>query len=177
MCMLPGTIQCVKNYGYDGLDIWMDDRIENIYEAKFFIGHSLGASFILKSNASCDSKFIFVNPLVKKRRRFFHFVNWIRFLVFEGFAIKKAVPVRCWRHVFRQASALLGVDVLERMKRIPKENIIIIRGRYDDYFCDKESAGILKAGKFELIEVEAGHDWNENVAKAIADIIGNRQLP
>ncbi|MDZ4385276.1 MAG: hypothetical protein U0944_02540, partial [Candidatus Moranbacteria bacterium] len=142
-----------------------------------FIGHSLGASFNLKSDVDRDSKFIFVNPLVKKRRRFFHFVSWIRFLVFEGFAINKAVPVRYWRHVFKQASVLLEVDVLERMKRIPRENIIIIRGIYDDYFCDKESAGIFKAGDFELIEVEAGHDWNGNVAKAIADIIGNRQLP
>ncbi|MFA5961482.1 MAG: hypothetical protein WC848_02275 [Parcubacteria group bacterium] len=171
ICVLPGTGQIVKNYGYDGLDIWITGQIEVIPDAKVFIGHSLGASFILKSKVNSASKFIFINPLVKKRNFFMHFINWIRFLVFEGFKVKKAVPAKYWGHTFRQVVVLLRVDVLKQLKQIPKENIIIIRGKFDNYFCDRENFEILKANNFSLLEVDAGHDWNANVAKAVASII------
>ena len=168
--VLPGTIQFARNYGYEGLDIWIRD-CKVVPSAKIYIGHSLGASFILKLDENFNKKFILINPLIKKRNFFVHFVNWIRFLVFEGFNIKKAVPVRCWMHTFKQVLLLLKVDVLEQMKKIPSENIIVIKGKYDNYFCDKENLEILKLNNFNVIEVEAGHDWNENVAKNVAEII------
>lgn len=170
VCLVPGTIQYVKNYGYDGLDIWIKSE-EIIPDAKIFIGHSLGASFILGSNVNYNNKFIFINPLIKERCFPLHFVNWVRFLISEGFAVKKAVPVGCWWHTFRQVLLLLKVDVLKQMRKIPKENILIIRGKHDNYFCDRENAEILKANNFNLIEVEAGHDWNENVASSVEDIV------
>jgi len=169
--VLPGTIQCAKNYGYDGLDIWTKKGKEIISDAKIFIGHSLGASFILKSNINRNCKFIFINPLLEKRCFIVHFINWLRFLIFEGFPIKKAVPVKYWWHTFRQALHLLNVDVLGQIKKIPQENIIIIRGKYDNYFCDKECVEILKANKIKFIEVEAGHDWNENIKNTVEDIL------
>lgn len=169
--MLPGTIQYAKNYGYDGLDIWMKDEEITTSDAKVFIGHSLGASFILNSNVDRNSIFIFVNPLIEKRSFLIHFINWIKFLIFEGFTIKKAVPVKYWWHTFNLVVLLLKVDVLEQMKKIPKENIIVIRGRNDNYFCDSKNVGILKDNNFKIIDVEAGHDWNENIACVIRDII------
>ncbi|EKD58870.1 MAG: hypothetical protein ACD_56C00036G0002 [uncultured bacterium] len=169
--VLPGTIQRVKNYGYDGLDIWMKDEVLSTTCAKIFIGHSLGASFILKSNVNRDSKFILVNPLIIKKCFAAHFLNWIKFLVFEGFAINKAVPARCWWHTFKQILSLLKVDVFKEIKNIPKENIFIIKGKYDCYFCDRKSAEILKNDNFNVIEVEAGHDWNENIASVVKNII------
>lgn len=171
VCVLPGTIQYAKNYGYAGLDIWIDEKIEKLPDAKVFIGHSLGVNFILKSNTNHDSKFIFINPLLKKRCFLFHFINWLRFLIFEGFSIKKAVPVKYWWHTLKQALALLKVDVLREMKKIPSENITVIRGKHDNYFCDKESVELLKANKIKFIEVEAGHDWNENIKNTIEDIL------
>src|SRR3989339_246017 len=141
ICILPGTIQYAKNYGYDGLDIWMDKKI-TIPNAKVFIGHSLGASFILNSDINRNCKFIFINPLVRKRPFLFHFINWLRFLIFEGFAVKKAVPVKYWWHTFKQVLRLLKVDVLRQIKKIPPENITIIRGKNDNYFCDKKSVEI-----------------------------------
>jgi hypothetical protein len=169
---LPGTIQSFRNYGYDGLDIWIDGIMEELPNAKVYIGHSLGTSFILKANANRGSKFIFINPLIRKRMFLVHFINWTRFLIFEGFSIKKAVPFKYWHHTFKQVMSLLSVDVLEETRKIPNENIVIIRGKHGDYFYDKEAAKILKANKIKLIEVEAGHDWNKNIAKEVRIQLG-----
>lgn len=171
VCVLPGTIQRTNNYGYDGLDIWIDEKIKKIPDAKVFIGHSLGANFILKSNINRNSKFIFINPLLKKRYFLFHFINWIRFLIFEGFSIKKAVPAKYWLLTFKQVLKLLKVDVLKEMKKIPNGNITVIRGKYDNYFCDKESVEILESNRIKFIEVEAGHDWNENIRNTVGNIL------
>lgn len=170
-CVLPGTIQSAQNYGYDGLDIWMDKKIEKLPNAKIFIGHSLGVNFILKYNINHDSRFIFINPLLKERCFFVHFMNWLKFLVFEGFSTKKAVPAKHWWHTLKQVLSLLKVDVLGEIKKIPPEKIIIIRGKYDNYFCDKKNIEILKACPIKFIEVEAGHDWNENIKNAVEDIL------
>lgn len=171
VCVLPGTIQYAKNYGYKGLDIWMDEKITELPDAKIFIGHSLGVNYILKSNINRNSKFIFINPLLKKRPFIIHFINWLRFLVFEGFSIQKAVPVKYWWHTFKQVLSLLKVNVLKEMKKIPSENIIVIRGKHDNYFCDKKSVEILKANQIKFIQIEAGHDWNENVKDTVEDIL------
>lgn len=173
VCVLPGTIQYAKNYGYSGLDIWIDETTKELPDAKVFIGHSLGASFILKTNINHNSKFIFINPLLKKRHFFFHFINWIRFLIFEGFSIKKAVPVKYWWHTFAQVLTLLKIDVLEEIKKIPSRNITVIHGKYDDYFCDKESIKILKNNNIKFIEVEAGHDWNGSIKNEVENILHN----
>lgn len=169
---MPGTIQSLECYGYDGLNIWMDEGTKELPDAKVYIGHSLGASFILKANANRGSKFIFINPLIRKRSFLVHFINWIRFLIFEGFSVKKAVPFKYWCHTLRQAISLLKVDVLEEIKKIPNENIVVIRGMQDDYFCDKKDVEILKASKVKVIEVKAGHDWNENVAEEVSVQLG-----
>ena len=170
--MLPGTIQSVKNYGdYEGLDIWMNDEKLSAINSKVFIGHSLGASFILKSNVNLDSKFILVNPLIVRRCFTIHLLNWIKFLIFEGFETNKAVPMRHWGYTFKQILSLLKVNVFDEIKKIPKENIFVIKGKYDNYFCDRKSAEILKADNFNVIEVEAGHNWNENIESVVRDII------
>ena len=63
------------------------------------------------------------------------------------------------------------VDFLDAIKQIPKENLIVVRGKKDNFFCDEESAKIIKENNIRLIEVYAGHNWNENIAKAVNEII------
>ena len=70
-------------------------------------------------------------------------------------------------------SRLLKVDVFGIIQKIPKENLVVIRGKNDDYFCDKESAEIIKSNNIKLIEVEAGHDWNEKIAQAVETFIAH----
>ncbi len=170
--VVPGTIQLAKNYGYKGLDIWI--RNESIIpEAQVFIGHSLGASFILNSEVSVRKKLILINPLVKRRPFWLHVFNWLRFLFGEGFDTKKAVPIKYWPHTLKQVLRLLPVNVLEQMKKVPAENIVVLKGKDDQYFCDAENAAILTAHHFRVIEVDAGHDWNENMARAVATILAD----
>jgi hypothetical protein len=173
--LVPGTIQYVKNYGsYDGLDIWMRSGHKKIpTNARCFIGHSLGASYILDSCVGPENKFIFINPLVKKRNIAHLFLRWIMFHISEGFPKEKAVPMRHWIYAFKRMLFLLKVDVIGQMCKIPRENVVIIRGIEDKFFCDDEDVEILRKNNFQLIEVEAGHDWNENVAKEVANIFQN----
>jgi hypothetical protein len=174
VCVVPGTIQYVRNYvGYDGLDIWINDGRKIPTDTKCFIGHSLGASYVLNLNVDPEKRFIFINPLVKKRNILNLFVRWIKFHVFEGIKSEKVVPVKHWMHTLRQVLFLLKVDVLGEMQKIPRENVVVIRGRQDRFFCDNEDVEILKKNNFKIIEVDAGHDWNENVARVVEDLIKN----
>ena len=56
-------------------------------------------------------------------------------------------------------------------KNSPRENVVIVRGKNDRWFCDEAAARILKEEKIRCVEVDAGHDWNENIAYAIRDIL------
>jgi hypothetical protein len=173
--LVPGTIQYVKNYeSYKGLDIWIGvQNKEAISSAKCFIGHSLGASYVLNLNIEPGKRFIFINPLVKKRNILNLFVRWMKFHIFEGIKGEKVVPVKCWTHTFKQVLFLLKVDVLREMQKIPRGDVVVIRGRQDSFFCDEEDIEILNKNSFKVVEVEAGHDWNENVAKVVEDLIKN----
>ena len=76
--------------------------------------------------------------------------------------------------MFKRIMSLLKVDVLKEMQRIPREDIVVIRGKRDLFFCDKEDVEIMKQNNFKVIEVEAGHDWNkseEGVDKLIEKLI------
>jgi hypothetical protein len=98
-------------------------------------------------------------------------VSWIKFFFSEGIAWRKIIPISSWPFGFKKLFEFLKVDAFEIMSKIPKENLIVIRGKNDNYFCDKKSVEILKNNGFTVMEVEAGHDWNENIAKAIASYI------
>jgi len=174
--IFPGAFQAVKNYGsYDGLDIWLKSfSKKDIPVADYYIGHSGGVNFILSYyNLIQKGKFIFVNPLIKKRSNVVLFWNWLRFFFVEGIKREKIVPISNWLHCLKMISRLLKVDVLDIIQKIPKENLVIIRGKNDNYFCDKESAEIIKSNNIKLIEVDAGHDWNEKIAQVVEIYITN----
>lgn len=171
--LIPGAIRDVKSYGnYNGLDIWTTDDKEAPTNATHFVGHSLGVNYILNLKTQSNHKFIFINPLIKKRSLVNLFIRWLKFLAFEGISIKKVIPLKYWWHMLRQILFLLKVDVLSEMQKIPRENIVIIKGKYDNFFCDKEDVEIMNKNNFRVVEVEAGHDWDKN-EKGVDDIIEN----
>lgn len=166
--LFPGGFQYVKNYGYPGVDIWTgEDFLGDQKNSDFFIGHSAGASFALRYAANQISKFIFVNPLVKKRNIFSLFLRCIKYAFQEGLPMNKFVPVRYWPRALGKVTSLAKIDFLLAIKDIPKENVVIIRGKRDNFFCDKEAARIIRENNIKLIEVDAGHDWNETIAEAV----------
>ncbi len=172
--IFPGAFQTVKNYGnYDGLDIWLKSSLtKDIPVADCYIGHSGGVNFILSHYDSIQKgKFIFINPLIKKRSIIVFFWNWLKFFFIEGIKRKKIVPISNWLYCIKMVLRLLKVEVFDIIQKIPKENIVIIRGKNDNYFCDEESVEIIKNNNIKLIEVEAGHDWNEKIAQVVETYI------
>lgn len=169
--LVPGTGQYVKNYGaYRGADVWCGQK-EISPTARVFIGHSLGAHFILSRTIDPSCRFILINPLIKKRKIVSLFFRWIRFLISEGISKKKLVPSAFWFGNMRTALQLLKLDIFKEFQKIPKENLIIIRGDHDAYFCTEEDISILREQNYDVREVAAGHDWNENIKNAVTDIL------
>jgi hypothetical protein len=169
--LFPGGFQSVRNYGYPGVDIWTGENFgEVLKDSDFFIGHSAGASFALRHAANQTSKFIFVNPLMKKMNMISLVLRWIMYAFQEGLPMKKFVPIRYWPGAFGKVMNLAKIDFLSAIKNIPKENITVIRGKKDYFFCDEEAAKIVRENGIRLIEVDAGHDWNENIAEAVREM-------
>ncbi len=161
--VIPGAFQYAKNYGnYDGLDIWLKGKLEEekIKNADFVVAHSLGTNYVFSFPVSNNQKFILVNPSIKKRG----FVNLVmrdfRYLLSKIDSVKmgKIVPVLHWPSAFYKAYKLSKIDILSVLKKIPKENIFIIRGKRDRFFCDDEVVNLIKKENLPLIEVDAGHD-------------------
>ena len=172
--IIPGAFQFVKNYGnYEGVDIWLKSNFkEKIPASDYVIAHSAGAIFALTLFSHFQRrKFILINPPIKKRNTFVFFVRWIKFLVLEGIKMEKVVPITNWIYGLKKLSKLLKVDTLEIIKKIPRDNVMIIRGEKDNFFCDQESVKIIKSNNIAVIEVEAGHDWNEKIAGVVNELI------
>jgi hypothetical protein len=173
---IPGAFQYVKNYGgYDGVDIWLKEKLnkEKVRNADFVVAHSLGANYVFSFPASHNQKFILVNPSVKKRS----FVNLIirdfKYLLSKEISLNKVIPISSWFYAFWKAYKLSKIDILGVLRKIPKENIFIIRGKRDKFFCDNETIDLIKKENFSLIEVDAGYDWNQNIAEMTNKIILN----
>jgi len=176
--IVPGAFQTIKNYGnYNGLDIWLKSYSEEFPQADFYIGHSIGVNFTLSHyDLIKNSKFIFVNPLIKKVNLISLSANWIKFLFHEGIKWEKVTPISNWLFDFKRIFELLKVDAFGVMLKIPRDHIVVIKGNNDNYFCDKQSVNILKNNGFTVIEVEAGHDWNQNIAKTTESCINEQNF-
>jgi len=129
---------------------------------------------MLAHNSSVKmGKFIFINPQIRKRNLLSLLVSWIKFFFLEGIEWKKITPIRSWPFGMKRLLEILRVDALGIMSELPKENLVVIKGKNDNYFCDRESAEILKYNGYTVIEVDADHDWNENIAKTVASYINS----
>jgi hypothetical protein len=168
--LFPGAFQLVENYGgYEGLDIWLKSSAqEKIPRADYYIGHSSGAHFILSHHEAVKGgKFIFVNPSIPQRGPLAVLLIWVRFLIGEGVKKKKIVPIHDWWYDVKMILGFLKIDIWKVMQEIPKDDLVIVRGKRDHYFCDERSAEIVKKSGIQLIEVDAGHDWDEHIAQAV----------
>ncbi len=171
--IIPGAFQAVKNYGdYNGIDIWLKNEPEKeILNPDCVIAHSLGVNFAFSLPWLKSCKFIFINPVIGKVSFINLIMRDIKYLFLEGIEMEKIIPFPNWIYAFKKCYQLSKINVLEEMRKLPKENITIIKGLKDDFFCDKKSVEIIKREGWRLIEVDAGHDWNQNIAEAVNKII------
>ncbi len=171
--VIPGAFQLVKNYGgFDGIDIWVADNVRKKMKCPtFVVAHSAGANFALTAQDFSNCKFILINPLIKKRGFANLVIRDIRYLLSKEIAMEKIVPPHNWWYALKKAYRLSKIDVLACIKKIPRENIVIIRGARDIFFCEEESAEIIKNENLRLLTADAGHDWNENIANLVKEIV------
>lgn len=175
--LAPGTGQYVKNYGVDnGADIWLGKETVPTNTLHCFIGHSLGVNFLLSGTIDTSCTFICINPLIKNRSLLSLFIRWIKFLLFEGIPKEKLVPIAYWPRNVKKSLQLLKKNVLQELQKFPKENVRIIRGTEDRYFCTEDDVALLKKHGFTVLEVHAGHDWNENIKNAVFNILHEHEV-
>jgi len=173
--VIPGSFSLVSVYeGYKGIDIWLkkNESVE-IGENDWIIAHSAGVNYLLSQNISNNQKIILINPLVKKRKFISLVIRDIEFFIAEGMKKAKIIPLSSWFYASKKVLRLLRINVLENLQKLPKENIVIIRGVKDYYFCDSENAELIKKEGFALFEVDAAHNWNQNIANKVEEIIKN----
>ena len=173
--ILPGSFSLISSYeGYQGIDIWLKNtKGSDLNNADWVIAHSAGVNYLFSKPIPGKQKIILINPLVKKRNIFSIFFRDIYFFIDEGISKCKIIPISNWLFAFiKIIKLLITVNVLEELKKIPKENIFIIRGLKDNYFCDKENAELIRKEGFTLFEVEAKHNWNQSISNKVQEIIG-----
>lgn len=171
--VFPGAFQYVKNYGkFEGADIWVGESVKsNEQTPDIIIGHSAGGVFALKQYQATQAKFILINPPLPKKNVPSLMWSWLKFMTGEGIPFKKLVGVKKWPHSFWLMAKLVKVDVLEVIRTMPPQNVTIIRGERDTFFCDKQSLQTAKEMGIKIIEVDAGHDWNEKIAQTVDKLI------
>ncbi len=172
--ILPGSFSLVSSYeGYEGIDIWLKNtKKSEISDTDWVIAHSAGVNYLLSKPISNKQKIILINPLVKKKSLFNIFIRDICFFIDEGISKCKIIPISSWLFAFIKIIKLLKkINVLEELRKIPKENVFIIRGLKDNYFCDKKNAELIRKEGFTLYEVEAKHNWNPNISEKAKEII------
>lgn len=175
--VIPGAFQYVKNYGgLSGIDIWLKGKCNNemLEEADFIVAHSMGANYVFSLPISGNQKFILINPLVKRRNFLNLLIRDFRYIFSKEMNMSKVVPASNWLQAFWRVYTLSKINILPVLKKIPKENIFMIRGNRDCFFCDNEAVSLIKIENFRLTEVDAGHDWNDNIAQAVNKIINDK---
>jgi len=122
-----------------------------------------------------NQKFILINPSTKKRSFLNLIIRDIKYLYSIKIKPDHIVPMPHWVSAFWKVYKLSKIDVLSALKKVQKENVFIVRGKKDKFFCDEEVVDLIKKENITLIEVDAGHDWNQNIAEMVNKIICGTQ--
>lgn len=178
--VLPGWMSCVNNYQLgDGLEIWQEPVDSGAFaEVEYLIGHSLGANFaLLNWPANKNAKLILVSPILFNAPLFNWFFRWLRYVFNEGLIISPK-DIKSNRLFFglKKGYRLLKPDYKKIIREIPKENLVMIRGKEDKYFCDQKVAEFVRGENIRLIELPgSGHNWNDDFKKTVEDILSEWQ--
>ena len=172
---VPGWLHSLDFYNRsEGLDIWIcDEDFEKKANADIFIGHSLGANFILANYYKDVEKLILVNPVLRKN--FWSAMgSWIRHAIFDKTNLDKVGMMLNFFSSIKKARRIFKIDYEKILSEIPKEKIFVLRGKEDKYLCSKKSLDIFRKYNIEIIEIDdVDHNWGEVYEKEVEKIINN----
>ena len=142
--------------------------------ANYVIGVSLGALIALRDIENIKGKIILINPPVPKRSIMIWFVQWVKFVVSDGLFLERQKftvnPIRYISGIIDYIK-LLSVDFSKTLDNISQDKITVIRGKNDTFFCDEFSVSFLHSKNIKVIEVESGHNWNEEIEKTLDNLL------
>lgn len=175
--LIPGFMDVAANYSsvWEGLDIWGEkaDWKERI-DADIVVGYSLGANFaLLNWQKNRNTKLVLINPLVPKRSKAEWAKRWVSFFSAEGLKVNKEhSKVMVWFPLkTKLTSDLLSHDLSRALDMLPKNGAVVLRGARDNFFCDAEAARFIKSKNIPILEVDAGHGWDENMATKANELV------
>ncbi|NTU66304.1 MAG: alpha/beta hydrolase [Candidatus Moranbacteria bacterium] len=174
---IPGWMNTLGTYGNpSGMEIWdggfdLDADIDSVC----VVGHSMGANFTLINRARRgEGKIILVNPLFPRRNLFVWYIRLKLFHLKEG-KNGNAEHAKGWRNFFcgiRNAARILSFDPRDLLEKIPKEDIVVVRGRGDEFLCNEKAVDFIRGFGIELIEVDgSGHRWDGNIQKTVDKLL------
>lgn len=172
--LLPGWMRSLKlSNDSNDLDIRIGKLGEEDIRADYVIGVSLGALVVLQNTNRIKGKIILINPLLPKRSLVSWFINCVRHITAEGLLPERQKftrnPIRFFSTLL-SCIELLGTDFSETLDEIPREKIVVIRGKNDRFYCDEKAVEFIKSRGIRLIEVDGGHNWSEAIEKALRSV-------
>ena len=172
---IPGWLDSGEIHGYkNSLAIWERPiNFQEIIQADYLIGHSIGAALALHYwEQNNNLNIILFNPLLTKKKLF---SRWIKSLIYEGTHLPWR-RLRIMGHIFSgifKLNILLRIDELAIIKKIPPEKILIIFGENDRYLGNEGEQILHKAGRATVKIDGVGHNWHERVDMVIAEYINH----
>jgi len=173
---IPGWMKSLKYYNQEsGLDVWLDSKeFDRKLESGILVGHSLGTNVALNKYSAGIEKIILVNPVITKKNFVGVLWAWIKFKFDEENSSDKNVPLIKMLTTLPVVSRLAKKNYEEIISKIPKENIIVLRGKNDNYLCDQSCADFFKKFQINVLEIEeAGHNWSDVFDQEVKRIINS----
>lgn len=173
--VLPPWMDTIKFYTTDIHNFHISSGIveKSSHDDDYVIGVSLGALAILASALHIKGKIILINPLVPSRSLGVWFMQWVKYIGGGLFVERQKFtsnPLK-WVTSLWRAYRFLTSDFSSVLQMFPKDRLIVIRNKEDDFFCNTEAVAYLRSFGIQVVEIEGGHNWNKNTEDEM-----NRQL-
>lgn len=155
--LLPGWMRTLKLYKHsDSLAIHIGNLDTQSALADYVIGLSLGALVVLREIERIRGKVILINPPLPKRNLLIWLSRWIKYFISEGLFLERQKfiknPLRFALEIMR-CIKLLRTNFEKALDAVPKDRLIIIRGKTDKFFCDDTAANFIRSKGIRLFEV------------------------
>lgn len=172
--LLPGWMTNLELYDkYDDFSI-QTGKLDAEAQGGYVIGFSLGALVAIR-DWSGSGKFILVNPPLPKRNLLAWFFRWSKFILSEGLFLERQKftknPFKLILEIAR-CTKILNIDFSKKLDEISKENLVVVRGKSDTFFCDDEAVEFMRSKGVQVFEVDnCGHNWSKGVEEAVKRLI------
>ncbi|MBU1039248.1 hypothetical protein KKC17_03455 [Patescibacteria group bacterium] len=167
---VPGTLTQGHLYGpWPAVDIWLKHNQATLTNPPdIVIAYSLGATWAVTNlKITPATKFILINPLLIKKPWPIILFNWFKYLNQEGFKESQFIKQEHWWSSLKLVFKLIKIDLLPELIKIPKSNLLIIKGEDDSFFCDQTVKTLAERYNLPLKLVKAGHNWNANIFEQV----------